>query len=192
MGNPSESGEGEENDRNIYGYAALFGVRSQNLGWFVEIIEPGAFDGVIEKSDVRALLNHDPSILFARSNMGEGTLRLSLDKTGLGYEFEAPNTSHGNDLIELINRKDITQSSFAFTIRNARWEKRKENDEWIDIRYVTEMEQLYDVSPVTYPAYNDTTVAKRSLEQFKNSKPKIYTFGDVRARQIRLRELEIS
>lgn len=182
----------EAESREIYGYAALFGVRSQNLGWFVEIIEAGAFDGVLERSDVRALLNHDPSILFARS--ASGTLNLNIDDTGLEYDFSAPNTMHGNDLIELINRGDISQSSFAFTVKRASWEEEKQDDgSYLDIRHIHEIDLLYDVSPVTYPAYTDTTVAKRSLEHYKNTKAKIYTFGDIRSRQhhIRLKELEL-
>ena len=107
----------EENEkRTVEGYAMLFGVKSDGLD-FEEVIERGALDGVIEKSDVFALLNHnrDRGIL-ARSVNGKGSLTLTVDSKGLKYRFEAPRTMLGDELLENLRRNEINQSSFAFTV----------------------------------------------------------------------------
>lgn len=150
----------------IYGYAALFNSMSEELYGFREIIDPGAFDQT-DISDVRALFNHDNNLLLARTK--SGTLDLEIDGNGLRYEFEAPNTSYGKDLVELMKRGDVTQSSFGFTIASdgEYWEVR---DGEMPIRHITRVQKLYDVSPVTYPAYPDTSVAVRSLEAFMSQK----------------------
>lgn len=150
----------------VYGYAALFNSMSEELFGFREIIDPGAFDQT-DISDVRALFNHDSNLLLARTK--SGTLDLEIDQNGLKYEFEAPNTSYGKDLVELMKRGDVTQSSFGFTIASdgEYWEVR---DGEIPIRHITRVEKLYDVSPVTYPAYPDTSVAVRSLEAHMSQK----------------------
>ena len=150
----------------IYGYAALFNSMSEELYGFREIIDPGAFDQA-DISDVRALFNHDNNLLLARTK--SGTLDLEIDGNGLRYEFEAPNTSYGKDLVELMKRGDVTQSSFGFTIASdgEYWEVR---DGEMPIRHITRVQKLYDVSPVTYPAYPDTSVAVRSLEAFMSQK----------------------
>lgn len=152
-----------EESRTITGLAAIYNSRA-DLGWFEEEIAPGAFDDAISVSDVRALFNHDPNLLLARQ--GSGTLKLSVTERGLEYEFEAPNTSVGNDLIVLMERGDVSQSSFAFTIAEGgqEWRKEKRGEEYVDVRRITKVDKLYDVSPVTYPAYDDTTAAKRSFE----------------------------
>ena len=110
------AGEG----RTISGYAVVFGVESRVLwdwdGEFVEIIEHGAIDeALINSSDVKALFNHDRDALLARSTNGEGTLKLTLDDHGLRFEFEAPETTAGNDVLELVRRGDLKGCSFAFT-----------------------------------------------------------------------------
>lgn len=152
----------EGSGRLVEGYAAVFNSRT-DLGWFEEEIAPGAFDNAIGKSDVRALFNHNENYLLARSK--SGTLNLSIDGKGLKYSFEAPNTSAGNDLIELIERGDLAESSFAFTISREEWKTEERSGRTVDVRTILEVERLYDVSPVTYPAYQDTTVAKRSFEE---------------------------
>jgi HK97 family phage prohead protease len=101
-------------------------------------------------------------MLLART--GSGTLTLSVDERGLRYEFDAPNTTAGNDLLEMLKRGDVSQSSFAFTVKDEKWDEVKAE---MPIRTITKVKRLYDVSPVTYPAYPDTTVAKRSLDAAK-------------------------
>jgi HK97 family phage prohead protease len=151
--------------RRVEGYAAVFGSESENLGWFTEEIAPGAFDDVM-RDDVRALYNHDENLILARTR--SGTLELSLDGKGLRYAFEAPNTTAGNDLLESIRRGDITQSSFGFRVKDDRWENSEVEENGNKMtktkRTIVKLERLYDVSPVTFPAYPDTEVARRSLE----------------------------
>lgn len=169
----------ETESRTIRGYAAKFGTMSEPLMSrdskykFRETIERGAFDGA-DMTDVRAFFNHNPNMVLARYRNGEGTLKLGVDETGLWYEFEAPNTTHGNDLLESVRRGDIDQSSFAFAIADGGqvWEERKVNDEDADVIYtrtISKFKAIYDVSPVTEPAYADTSVAVRSLETFCES-----------------------
>jgi HK97 family phage prohead protease len=159
----------------VRGYAAVFNAESENLGssshQFREIIEPGAFSDVL-LDDVRALLNHDPNFILARSKGGEGTLAIGQDDRGLWYEFDAPDTSAGRDLMESLRRGDIDQSSFSFTVNKdgQSWEERQEGDGPTFIkRTISKVSRLFDVSPVTYPAYPDATVAVRSLQAFQLS-----------------------
>ena len=153
--------------RVVEGYAALFETDSEILGGdFVESIDRGAFDGVIERSDVKAWLNHNPDRgILARAIKGNGTLELTIDDKGLKYRFEAPKTALGDELLEGIRRGDIAGSSFAFTVQEDKWEHVGES---CYHRTITKIEELYDVSPVYDPAYRDTTVALRSLEQKKS------------------------
>tara|TARA_R110002167_G_scaffold167906_2_gene365513 strand:+ start:2798 stop:3445 length:648 start_codon:yes stop_codon:yes gene_type:complete len=158
----------DENQKQIVvGHASVYNSRSENLGGFYEYIQEGAFtDELIEKSDVRALINHDPNLILARST--SGTLKLSGDKMGLRYEFPIPETSYGKDLAINLENKNITQSSFAFTVGADEWSTDKEGR---DIRTITKIDRLYDISSVTYPAYelaeSELVVAKRGLSMYK-------------------------
>ena len=154
-----------EDSREVDGYALLFNTTSRNLGGFVERIEPGATDGVIEQSDIMALLNHDNSRgILARSRFGVGSLTLSADEKGLRYTFSAPKTALGDECLEYLRRGDITQSSFAFTVKEDSWEKQEDGTY---IRTIKKFDRLYDVSPVFEPAYIGTEVKCRSFEAFK-------------------------
>lgn len=150
----------EGNSRHVVGYASVFDSPSDDRG-YREIIKPGAFDGVIMASDVFALMNHDMRRgVLARSNKGEGSLKLSIDDAGLKYEFDAPNTALGDELIEGLRRGDIGASSFSFTVKEERWEKQAGQTY---IRYIDKIGRLYDVSPVYQPAYEATTCELRGL-----------------------------
>lgn len=158
----------DEESRHVEGYALLFDVDSKPMwgGDLIERIAPTALDGVLERSDVLCLMNHDERRgVLARWRMGEGSLSLTVDEKGLRYAFDAPNTSLGDELVEALRRGDIAESSFAFTVEKDNWE-RKEDGTYV--RTIVQIEQLYDVSPVYYPAYEDTTVALRSLEVIKD------------------------
>ena len=156
--------------RNVDGYALLFNTTSRDLGGFVERIEPGAADGVIEASDIMAVLNHDPSRgILARSRFGVGSLTLSVDEKGLRYTFSAPRTALGDECLEYLRRGDITQSSFAFTVKEDSWEKQEDGSY---IRTIKAFDRLYDVSPVFEPAYFGTEVKCRSFEDFKAEEEK--------------------
>jgi HK97 family phage prohead protease len=170
--------DGNTESRTVRGYAAVFGKRSENLGsddyQFFEVLESTAFDDVLG-DDVRALFNHDPSQILARSKDGNGTLRIGTDATGLWYEFDAPQTRAGDDLLESIRRGDVDQSSFGFSVSRdgQKWEETGTPDgKTVVQRTISRVKRLFDVSPVTYPAYPDATVALRSLDEFrKESEP---------------------
>jgi HK97 family phage prohead protease len=160
----------EQESRKVEGYASVFNSRSKDLGGFTEIIDPAAFNGVIERSDVLALLNHDQDRgVLARSRKGVGSLTLTVDERGLHYSFDAPNTALGNELVEGLKRGDISTSSFAFTVAGERWDK---DEDGRYVRTITQIDKLYDVSPVYNEAYEDTSVALRSLEQVRAEEPK--------------------
>ena len=133
----------------VIGHAAVFNSLSEDLGGFKERIEPGAFDDVLD-NDVRAYFNHDPNFLLGR--VSAGTLRLGVDEKGLRYELDIPNTSVGRDLKENMKLGNITQSSFAFTLGKGgdSWER---SEDGADIRVIHKVDRLYDVSPVSLPAY---------------------------------------
>lgn len=151
--------------RNVDGYALVFNSLSENLGGFREQILPEAVDGVIEKSDVMALLNHDSSRgILARSRYGNGTLTLTADDKGLRYTFDAPKTSLGDECLEYLRRGDISQSSFAFTVAEDSWEKQGDGTY---VRTIKKFDRLFDVSPVFTPAYAETSVSCRSFDEFK-------------------------
>lgn len=154
-----------EDSRDVDGYALLFNTLSRNLGGFREKIDPEAVEGVIEASDVMALLNHDNSRgILARSRFGVGSLTLSVDEKGLRYTFSAPHTALGDECLEYLRRGDITQSSFAFIVKEDSWEKQEDGTY---IRTIRKFDRLFDVSPVFEPAYFGTDVKCRSFEDFK-------------------------
>jgi len=143
--------------RTVEGYASVFNSMSEDLGGFREIILPNAFSDVLD-NDVRALYNHDSNYLLARTT--SGTLELKEDEKGLYYRFEMPNTSYGNDMLELFRRGDLSQSSFGFTVEKDSW--RMEDGQ--HVRYIERVGSLFDVSPVVYPAYTAASSGLRSAE----------------------------
>jgi HK97 family phage prohead protease len=151
-----------EDSRLIEGYALVFNSLSEDLGGFREKIDPEAANGVIEVSDIMALLNHDASRgILARSKYGQGSLALEIDEVGLKYRFEAPHTALGDEILEYLRRGDITSSSFAFTVESDLWDKQEDGTY---IRTIKKFHKLYDVSPVFTPAYQQTSVCKRFAE----------------------------
>jgi len=145
-----------------YGYAARFNTTSQNLGGFVERIAPGTFAKTLQEADVRALFNHDPNLLLGRNKVG--TLTLAEDSTGLAYEVELPDTSVGRDLAVLLERGDVSGSSFGFRTITDEW---AETDSGFPERTLTSV-ALRDVGPVTFPAYVDADSAIRSLAESRS------------------------
>lgn len=154
----------------IAGYAAKYNVRSTLLGNFREEIKPGAFDRALREQShpVVALWNHDSNQVLGSTR--SGTLEVTTDDTGLRYSVEIPDTTLGRDLSVLIGRGDVWGSSFAFTIAGRDGESWAEEDGQA-VRYVHEVEGVYDVSPVLSPAYEDATasVVMRSYERFLQS-----------------------
>ena len=151
----------EGDDNVVVGYGSVFNTLSNELGGFREIIAEGAFDGRLE-DDVRFLINHEGLPLARTTN---GTLKLTTDERGLKYEARVANTSLGRDLIELMRNGTINQSSFAFVVEDDSWEMR----DGINVRTINKVSRLYDVSAVTYPAYEEASVALRSMEEWKKT-----------------------
>ena len=155
----------EGDSRTVKGRAVVFNAWSEDLGGFREKIAPGALDGVIERSDIFALLDHrrDRGILGRSKRGDQVSLRLNVTDAGLDYEFEAPDTALGNELLSCLERGEIDGSSFAFTVLEDQWER--VGDEYQ--RTITKIDELYDVSPVYSPAYSQTTCDLRGLETLK-------------------------
>ncbi len=140
--------------KKIEGYAAVFGSRT-SLAFFDEQIAPGAFAKTIQEHDIRALYNHDPNFVLGRNKAG--TLELSEDSKGLQYRVTPPDAQWARDLMETMRRGDVSQSSFGFrTIKDA-WD---ESGDPV-VRTLQEV-RLFDVSPVTFPAYEDTEAGVRA------------------------------
>lgn len=141
----------------LVGHAAVFNVEATIGGYFREQIAPGAFTTAIAEDDVRALFNHDPNYVLGRTTAG--TLDLAEDKTGLRYEVAPPDTQWARDLMVTVGRGDVNQSSFGFTVVREEWTT-PENRAELPLRTILEA-RLSDVSPVTYPAYEQTTAEAR-------------------------------
>lgn len=166
--------EGADGPGTLEGYAAVFNELSDPLGGFLkfrEKIDPGAFDRTLsEDSDIRMLAGHDEhpsSVLASYYPDGGGTLKLSTDDTGLKFSAELPDTSTGRDLGVLVARGDIRQMSFGFTIREESVQEETDPEhDGTDLPIFTLQDvRLYEVSPVTWPAYPQTSVGVRSLVQ---------------------------
>ena len=158
-----------DDNRHIEGYAIVFNSLSNDLGGFREIIEQGAItDELINNSDIVCLMNHDiKKGLLARSYHGRGSLKLDIDEHGLHYSFEAPKTALGDEVLEGIRRGDIAKCSFAFVCGEDVWDKDEKTGEYI--RHVKKIKNLYDVSLVYHPAYEETEVKAdtRGLDELK-------------------------
>lgn len=155
--------------RTIVGCAVKFDSLSQYLGYYEEIKNGAITEDTIKNSDIFALFNHDEDKVLARSRYGEGSLKLELRNDGLYYEFEAPKTAAGDELIEHIKRGEITSSSFAFTVAEEggdRWYKTSDGELHRDILII---DRLYDVSPVYEPAYLSTSCSKRAKEMIEKN-----------------------
>ena len=163
------------NGRRISGYAVVFGVKSEIMydgatgRMFQEIIESAAITSeLLNRSDVKAVLEHDVQRLLARSKNGSGTLTLKIDNRGLFYSFEAPNTTEGEFALQMIKRGDITGSSFKFSTNEAdsTWTK---DSTGLWLRKVKRIKGLYDVSIVSDPAYNQTSVTVERMAKRDDS-----------------------
>lgn len=165
-----EAAEGGGESRTIEGYAIVFGVESRILSdyWdnYREIIEPGAItEERLKEMDIKMTMYHNREKLLARSNKGVGTLNITVDEVGVKYSFEAPDTVDGNTALELVRRGDLAGSSFMYWTdegSNVSYEKTAEG---ILLRHVKKISQIYDMTIAADPAYNETTVTAREIEQ---------------------------
>lgn len=154
----------QENSRIVCGYAVKFDSPSQNIG-FIEIIRKGAItEETILQSDIFARFNHDENTVLARSRYGEGSLALELRDDGLYYEFEAPNTAIGDELLEHLKRGEISTSSFAFTLPEDGTGERWYKENGVLMREIIKIDRLFDISPVYEPAYLATSCSKRAKD----------------------------
>ena len=154
--------EGEGESRKIVGYAAVFDQRTQLYEDVFEEFSQKAFADSITTDDVRALYNHDPNVVLGRNTVD--TLRLAEDEHGLKIEIDPPDTQQARDLMVLLDRGDVSQMSIGFQTLSDKWEMEDSNR----IRTVIKV-KLFDVSPVTYPAYTTTEVGLRDMDGARKS-----------------------
>ena len=179
--------------RHIVGYAAVFNSLSEDLGGFREKIDPGAFADTINTDDIRALWNHNSSYPIGRKK--SGTLTLSEDQRGLKIDAVPPDAQWARDLMASIDRGDVDQMSFGFRTIDQMWEGEYPDE----IRTLMKV-QLFDVSPVTFPAYPDTEVGLRSLEEYRTAnkvedegnKADDYLIGlSIRRKRLKIKERQL-
>lgn len=185
-------GSMEATGRTIRGLAVATNSWSKYLysdvqGEFREIILPEALNAeLVGKSDVMLCVDHNPGKVLARSKYGRGSLKLSVTDRGLEFETEAPHTTLGEDMLEMLRRGDYSQCSFCFTLGKGqeRW-YRDENGEMC--REISGFDRLYDVSIVYDPAYDATACdaraiavldAMKHLDELENSINDIYVGKD--------------
>jgi len=173
----------------IEGHAAVFDSLSQDLGFlfpFKERISKGAFKASIEKDDVRALWNHDPNYVLGRNKAN--TLELKETSKGLKVRINPPDTQWAKDLTQSIQRGDVSQMSFGFIVEKESWTV----EEGLDIRTL-ERVKLFDVSPVTFPAYLETDVGVRgALESYDRYKKETETLAAAKAAEAERRKKELN
>ena len=158
----------EENSRIVEGYAIVFNQQSRKLydkatkKVFTEVIDPRAItNAFLADQDIKMLYNHSNDMLLARSTFGIGTLQYEVDEYGVKYRFEMPNTSVGNDVLELIRRGDVFGCSFAFSYAKDGVRDEKKNGQ--NYRTVIQMASISDFSIVVDPAYLGTYVSTREF-----------------------------
>ena len=191
--------ESYRQDPVIIGHAAVFN-QTADLGYFKERVAPGAFTRAVKEDDVRALWNHDPNHVLARFVPGraDNTLAMAEDDKGLRVEIKPPDTHMANDLVKSMKRGDVDQMSFGFSVRSHQIDRDADGNITRTIKDV----KLYDVSPVTFPAYTGTDVAVRSVadaieaefRKIKAEKDAVFVADDLWKRDLdfRSRELELA
>ena len=144
--------------KSIVGYPIVYNSDSEDMG-FIERIAPGAATKALLKSDVRGLKNHDASLIFARTGVN---LTLKEDKDGVMMQATPVDTHNFRETAKEVDLGLLDGQSFAFTIKADEW-KGLDTDK--PTRTITEFDSIFDVGPVTYPAYPDTSVGLRTLEE---------------------------
>jgi HK97 family phage prohead protease len=148
---------------SLEGYAAVFNQDADISGLWRERIRPGAFTDTLKRGDlVYALWNHDPSQVLARNVKPDGSrggLRMHEDRSGLKVTIRPYDTPTGREVLTLVREGGIDKMSFAFTVEDEVWSRR----DGVDVREITKA-RLFDVSPVTFPAYEGTSISARAFE----------------------------
>ena len=172
-----EATDGAES-RTIEGYALKFGVRSRLLcDWwnnYYEVLEPGCVTReMLDKQDIKLTMFHDRQLVLARSNKGNGTLSYEVDKVGVKFWAEMPHTVDGDKAVELVSRGDIAGCSFIYStdeddsenaVSYERLDEKGDDGEDILLRHVKRIDNVYDFTITTDPAYEQTDVSKREVE----------------------------
>ncbi|PTI10753.1 HK97 family phage prohead protease [Staphylococcus xylosus] len=174
----------------VEGYALRFNTLSNDLGGFVETISPQALKDT-DLSDVRCLIDHDSSKVLGRTT--SKTLDLKVDDEGLYFRCQLPDTSYSRDLYENIRVGNINQCSFGFILDDD-GDTIEKRDDGLFKRTLNKIRSLFDVSVVTYPAYNDTDVATalRSIEAVKEQeKEEIRKHEEEQRKQNELLKLQL-
>lgn len=148
---------------HVAGHAAVFDTPSLPLydwweGSFVEEVRKGAFAKTIAEADIRFLINHDTNLVLARNTAG--TLRLSEDEVGLAMDADVSPTSYGRDLIENLKLGNVSQMSIMFSVVKDDWAGTRDG---LPLRVISEV-KLYEVSAVTFPAFEETDIGMRSQD----------------------------
>ena len=175
----------ESTEPAIDGYASVFDSWSEELGGnqpFRERVVKGAFEETIQNDDIRALFNHDPNYVLGRNKAG--TLTLEEDDKGLHVRITPPDTQWAKDLLVSIKRGDITQMSFGFTVILDRWNY----EDNTDVRELLKV-KLYDVSPVTFPAYTQTECGIRSA--YDNHQKEVVKAKELAKQKLDLRKQKL-
>lgn len=172
-----EAADGAES-RTIEGYALKFGVRSRLLcDWwsnYYEVLEPGCVTReMLDEQDIKLTMFHDRQLVLARSNKGKGTLSYDVDEVGVKFWAEMPHTVDGDKALELVSRGDIAGCSFIYStdeedsenaVSYERLAEKGEDGEDILLRHVKRIDNVYDFTITTDPAYEQTDVSKREVE----------------------------
>ncbi len=173
-----EAAEGGES-RIIEGYALKFGVRSRLLcDWwdnYYEVLEPGCITReTLDACDIMLTMFHDRQLILGRSKNGVGTLHYEIDAVGVKFWCEMPKTADGDKALELVARGDISGCSFIYSTDEAdsenavsyeRLTEKTEDGEDILLRHVKRIDKVYDFTITPKPAYEQTTVSKREVEE---------------------------
>lgn len=178
----------EKNGDHIVGRPIVYNSKT-DLGYFDEIIEAGALDKANLK-DVRFLVNHNTDMIplaRSRNNNENSTMQLEVDKDGMGIRvnLDTENNSEARNLYSAIKRGDITGMSFMFTIDDEEWEN-LESDH--PTRHIRKIGQVFEVSAVTFPAYEATEISARDKEALDSAKA---TLDSVKLLDSNKRELEL-
>jgi uncharacterized protein len=167
----SRSGVSYSSAGILGGYAVRWATNSGNLGGFIERIAPMCFSRSLAKgADVRALINHDPNLLIGRRSTG--TLRLNENAHGLAFDCDVADTSYGRDLMKLVARGDMTAMSFAFVAGDTDWDSTTDPDtgQEVPLRTIRSAD-ISDISCVTYPAYETSSVGVRDFDDDDQEDP---------------------
>jgi uncharacterized protein len=171
-----EAKEGEAEKRTLSGSIKYDSDSAEMRDWygdaFIETISPGAFDDSLKVRGVVGLWSHRTDIVLG--NTKSGTLRLDNKAKELRFELDIPETTAGNDAWELIKRGDVDGVSFGMKVTKDKWSSEKRDTGRVYKRTILNAE-LYEISPVAFPAYPDNDVAVRSLEEYKSQEKRAAT-----------------